>query len=345
LKSNNSGVKRIDYAQARAAATTHERDLITPYVEALDRVIDMAAIQNAKISAAVDPLGGTALPYWERIAEYWKLDLTIVNRRLDPRFDFMTVDHDGKIRMDCSSPYAMASLVALKDKYALAFGNDADADRHGIVAPSVGLLNPNHYLAVAIEFLAKHRPQWTSDQAIGKTLVSSAIIDRVVSSVGRKLYEVPVGFKWFSSGLFDGSLCFGGEESAGASFLCHDGSAWSTDKDGILLCLLAMEMIAKTGEDPGVRYARLEQRFGSPTYRRVDAPASAQQKARFKSLPPGSLSSRELAGETIEAVLTHAPGNGAALGGIKVVTANAWFAARPSGTEDVYKIYGESFLG
>src|SRR5690606_30810632 len=255
----------------------HERDLITPYVTALDRVIDMRAIQDAKIHAAVDPLGGTALPYWERIAEYWKLDLSIVNRRIDPRFDFMTVDHDGKIRMDCSSPYAMASLVALKDKYALAFGNDADADRHGIVAPSVGLLNPNHYLAVAIEFLVRNRPQWSASQAIGKTLVSSAIIDRVVGSLGRQLYEVPVGFKWFSSGLFDGTLSFGGEESAGASFLCHDGSAWSTDKDGLILCLLGLEMLAKTGNDPGILYQQLEQRFGKPTYRRIDAVATAAQ--------------------------------------------------------------------
>lgn len=345
LKSNNAGVKRIAFAEARAAATTHECDLITPYVEALDRVIDMTAIQNAKIPAAVDPLGGTALPYWERIAEHWKLDLTIVNRRLDPRFDFMTVDHDGKIRMDCSSPYAMASLVALKDKYALAFGNDADADRHGIVAPSIGLLNPNHYLAVAIEFLAKHRPQWTSAQAIGKTLVSSAIIDRVVASVGRKLYEVPVGFKWFSGGLFDGSLCFGGEESAGASFLCHDGSAWCTDKDGLILCLLGLEMVAKTGSDPGVLYQNIESRFGKPVYKRVDAAAGPAQKAKLKSLAPSDITSTTLAGEAIEAIVSHAPGNHAALGGIKVMTKNAWFAARPSGTEDLYKIYAESFLG
>jgi phosphoglucomutase len=345
LKEGNAGVKRLAFAQARAAGTTHERDLITPYVVALDRVIDMAAIQNAKIHAAVDPLGGTALPYWEQIAEYWKLDLTIVNRRIDPRFDFMTVDHDGKIRMDCSSPYAMASLVALKDKYALAFGNDADADRHGIVAPSVGLLNPNHYLAVAIEFLATHRPQWTSAQSIGKTLVSSAIIDRVVSSLGRKLYEVPVGFKWFSGGLFDGTLCFGGEESAGASFLCRDGSAWSTDKDGLILCLLGLEMLAKTGNDPGVLYQQIEARFGKPVYKRIDAVANAAQKSKLKSLKPTDITSKTLAGETIETIVSNAPGNNAALGGIKVLTKNAWFAARPSGTEDLYKIYAESFLG
>lgn len=345
LASGNAGVKRIDFARARAASTTHESDLITPYVTALDRVIDMAAIQNAKIHAAVDPLGGTALPYWEQIADYWKLDLTIVNRRIDPRFDFMTVDHDGKIRMDCSSPYAMASLVALKDKYALAFGNDADADRHGIVAPSVGLLNPNHYLAVAIEFLVKHRPQWKTSVSIGKTLVSSAIIDRVVASLGRTLYEVPVGFKWFSGGLFDGSLCFGGEESAGASFLCHDGSAWCTDKDGLILCLLGMEMLAKTGNDPGVLYQQLEARFGKPVYKRVDAVANASQKSKLKSLKPTDITSTTLAGETIEKVVSNAPGNNAALGGIKVMTKNAWFAARPSGTEDLYKIYAESFLG
>lgn len=345
LKVNNAGVKRVNYDAARSASTTHERDLITPYVTALDRVIDMRAIQDAKIHAAVDPLGGTALPYWERIAEYWKLDLSIVNRRIDPRFDFMTVDHDGKIRMDCSSPYAMASLVALKDKYALAFGNDADADRHGIVAPSVGLLNPNHYLAVAIEFLVRNRPQWSASQAIGKTLVSSAIIDRVVGSLGRQLYEVPVGFKWFSGGLFDGTLSFGGEESAGASFLCHDGSAWSTDKDGLILCLLGLEMLAKTGNDPGILYQQLEQRFGKPTYRRIDAVATAAQKAKLKSLAPTAITSKTLAGEPIEAVVSHAPGNNAALGGIKVLTKNAWFAARPSGTEDLYKIYAESFLG
>jgi phosphoglucomutase len=345
LTTGNAGVKRVAYASARSAGTTHERDLITPYVMALDRVIDMKAIQDANIHAAVDPLGGTALPYWEQIADYWKLDLTIVNRRLDPRFDFMTVDHDGKIRMDCSSPYAMASLVALKDRYALAFGNDADADRHGIVAPSVGLLNPNHYLAVAIEFLVKHRPQWSASLAIGKTLVSSAIIDRVVNTLGRRLYEVPVGFKWFSGGLFDGTLAFGGEESAGASFLCHDGSAWCTDKDGLILCLLGLEMLAKTGSDPGVLYQQIEQRLGKPTYRRVDAAANAAQKAKLKSLKPSDITSTTLAGEQIEAVVSHAPGNNAALGGIKVLTKNAWFAARPSGTEDLYKIYAESFRG
>jgi phosphoglucomutase len=344
LQGNNS-VRRQSYESARAAATTHERDLCHDYVVALDQVVDMRAIQNAKIHAAADPLGGTALPYWEAIAEHWKLDISIVNKRLDPRFDFMTVDHDGKIRMDCSSPYAMASLVALKDKFALAFGNDADADRHGIVAPSVGLLNPNHYLAVAIEFLAQHRPHWTAEQGIGKTLVSSAIIDRVVHSLGRKLYEVPVGFKWFSGGLFDGSLCFGGEESAGASFLRHDGGPWSTDKDGIALCLLAMEMMAKTGRDPGELYQDIERRHGSPTYRRIDAAANATQKARLKALKASDITSTTLASEPIEAVVSHAPGNNAALGGIKVMTKNAWFAARPSGTEDVYKIYAESFLG
>jgi phosphoglucomutase len=345
LKLDNSGVRRLAYSVAKNAATTHEQDLITPYVIALDRVVDMEAIQNAGLHAAADPLGGAALPYWEQIAEYWQLDLTIVNRRIDPRFDFMTVDHDGKIRMDCSSPYAMASLVALKDQYALAFGNDADADRHGIVTPSVGLLNPNHYLAVAIEFLVKHRPQWAETQAIGKTLVSSAIIDRVVHSLGRNLYEVPVGFKWFSGGLFDGTLSFGGEESAGASFLCHDGSAWCTDKDGLIMCLLGLEMLAKTGNDPGIAYQQLERRFGTPVYRRIDAVANVVQKAKLKSLKPTDITSTTLAGETIETVVSSAPGNNAALGGIKVMTQNAWFAARPSGTEDLYKIYAESFLG
>lgn len=345
LAQGNNGVKRQSYESALRASTTHERDLRHAYVAALDQVLNMRLIQDANIHAAVDPLGGTSLPYWEAIAEYWKLDLTIVNKRLDPRFDFMTVDHDGKIRMDCSSPYAMASLVALKDNYSLAFGNDADADRHGIVAPSVGLLNPNHYLAVAIEYLAQNRPQWSAEQGIGKTLVSSAIIDRVVNSLGRKLYEVPVGFKWFSGGLFDGSLCFGGEESAGASFLRHDRGPWSTDKDGIVLCLLALEMMAKTGRDPGQLYSDIEQRHGSPVYKRIDAAANSAQKARLKALKPADISSKELAGEAIEAVLSNAPGNSAALGGIKVMTKNAWFAARPSGTEDVYKIYAESFLG
>lgn len=345
LSQGNSGVKRQSYESALRASTTHTRDLCHSYVVALDQVLNMRLIQDAKIHAAVDPLGGTALPYWEAIAEHWKLDLTIVNKRLDPRFDFMTVDHDGKIRMDCSSPYAMASMVALKDKYALAFGNDADADRHGIVAPSVGLLNPNHYLAVAIEYLAQNRPQWSADQGIGKTLVSSAIIDRVVHSLGRKLYEVPVGFKWFSGGLFDGSLCFGGEESAGASFLRLDRGPWSTDKDGIVLCLLALEIMAKTGSDPGQLYADIERRHGSPVYTRIDAAANSAQKARLKALKPADISSTMLASEPIEAVLSNAPGNNAALGGIKVMTKNAWFAARPSGTEDVYKIYAESFLG
>ncbi len=345
LLQGTKSIKRQSYETALNASTTHQQDLCHGYVAALDQVLDMRAIQNANINAAVDPLGGTALPYWEAIAEYWKLNLTVVNKRLDPRFDFMTVDHDGKIRMDCSSPYAMASLVALKDQYALAFGNDADADRHGIVAPSVGLLNPNHYLAVAIEYLAQNRPQWTAEQGIGKTLVSSAIIDRVVHSLGRKLYEVPVGFKWFSGGLFDGSLCFGGEESAGASFLRHDRGPWSTDKDGIALCLLALEMMAKTNKDPGQLYQDIERRHGSPTYKRIDAAANSAQKARLKALKPADITSTVLASEPIEAVVSNAPGNNAALGGIKVMTKNAWFAARPSGTEDVYKIYAESFLG
>ncbi len=345
LRSGNQAVRRLSFEQARTASTTHARDMVLPYVRALDRVVDMKAIQEAKIHAGVDPLGGSALPYWEAIANHWKLDLEIVNPALDPTFGFMTLDHDGKIRMDCSSPFAMASLVKLKDRFAIAFGNDADSDRHGIVVPSAGLLNPNHYLAVAIDYLATHRPTWSAESVIGKTAVSSAIIDRVVSALGRKLYEVPVGFKWFAGGLFDGSLAFGGEESAGASFICFDGSPWSTDKDGILLCLLGMEMLAKTGEDPGQRYRAIEERFGRAVYRRVDAPASPAAKAKLAALSPESLDSNELAGAPIESVLSHAPGNGAALGGIKVITQDAWFAARPSGTENIYKIYAESFLG
>ncbi len=345
LRAGNTGVKRMPIAQALQASTTTEQDMLTPYVQKLDQVVDMAAIGSAKIHAGVDPLGGTSLPYWKAIADYWKLDLEIVNDAVDPTFGFMTLDHDGKIRMDCSSPYAMASLVALKDRFAIAFGNDTDADRHGIVAPSVGLLNPNHYLAVVIDFLVKHRPTWSETSAIGKTAVSSAIIDRVVAATGRKLYEVPVGFKWLAGGLFDGSLAFGGEESAGASFLCFDGSPWSTDKDGLILCLLGMELLAKTGDDPGQRYHALEEQFGHAVYRRIDAPATPAAKAKLASLTPDSLDSNELAGGRIEAVLSHAPGNGAALGGIKVVTKDAWFAARPSGTENIYKIYAESFLG
>jgi len=283
------------------------------------------------------------LPYWEPIQQHYGLDLTLVNSNVDPRFSFMTVDHDGKIRMDCSSPYAMAGLVGLKDKFNVAFGNDPDADRHGIVTPSAGLLNPNHYLAVAIRYLLTHRPQWNTASAVGKTLVSSSIIDRVVTDLGRKFTEVPVGFKWFTPGLFDGSVCFGGEESAGASFLRRDGSVWSTDKDGLILGLLAAEICATTGKDPGEHYAEITAKFGAPSYKRIDAPATPEQKKAFKKLTPEAVTASTLAGESITAKLTRAPGNNADIGGLKVVTENGWFAARPSGTENIYKVYAESF--
>lgn len=345
LAEKNRGVRRFSEARARGAATTHEADLVGPYVEALARVLDMDAIRASRVHCGVDPLGGASLAYWDRIAERWGLNLEIVDRRIDPRFNFMTVDHDGKIRMDCSSPYAMAKLIQLKDRYAVAFGNDADADRHGIVVPSVGLMNPNHYLAVAIRYLIQTRTEWRPDVAVGKTLVSSAIIDRVVGDVKRRLVEVPVGFKWFAGGLLDGSFCFGGEESAGASFLCRDGSPWTTDKDGPLLALLAVEMIATTGRDPGQAYEAITARFGEPSYKRIDAPATPAQKSKLKAMDPALVTARTLAGEPIVAVQNKAPGNDAAIGGLKVSTENAWFAARPSGTEDVYKIYAESFKG
>ena len=314
-----------------------------PYVRDLRNVVDMDAIRDARLTLAVDPLGGAAQPYWEPINHVYGLEIAVVNPRLDPRFAFMTVDHDGAIRMDCSSPYAMAGLVALRDRYRVAFGNDPDADRHGIVTPSAGLLNPNHYLAVAIHYLLTHRPRWPARAAVGKTLVSSSMIDRVVQRLGRGLYESPVGFKWFVPGLFAGALCFGGEESAGASFLRHDGTVWTTDKDGPIMALLAAEITARTGRDPGEHYRTLTAEFGAPYYTRVDAPATPEQKARLQQFSPETLTAATLAGEPILATLTRAPANDAPIGGLKVVTASGWFAARPSGTENVYKIYAESF--
>jgi phosphoglucomutase len=345
LRSGNAGVKRVAYESARKASTTHEEDFIQPYVDDLRNVVDMDVIRGANLKLGVDPLGGAALPYWEPINKTYGLSIEVVNPKLDPRFAFMTVDHDGKIRMDCSSPYAMASLVGLKDRFRVAFANDPDSDRHGIVTPSVGLMNPNHYLAVAIRYLLTHRPKWSTSAAVGKTLVSSSMIDRVVAKCGRRLLEVPVGFKWFAPGLFDGSVCFGGEESAGASFLRRDGTVWSTDKDGPIMNLLAAEITAVTGKDPGEHYRELTAEFGDPAYTRIDAPASPEQKAAFKKLTPESIKDKELAGEPITARLTKAPGNGAPIGGLKVVAANGWFAARPSGTENIYKIYAESFKG
>jgi phosphoglucomutase len=338
-------VRRMPVAKALKAATTHERDYITPYVNDLGSVVDLKAIAAAGLKLGVDPLGGAGLAYWDPIAERYGLNIQVTNRSIDPTYSFMTLDHDGKIRMDCSSPYAMASLIALKDQYDIAFGNDPDYDRHGIVTRSAGLLNPNHYLAVAIWYLYQHRPGWGADVAVGKTLVSSSMIDRVAARLGKRLVEVPVGFKFFVEGLLDGSFGFGGEESAGASFLRQDGSVWTTDKDGFILDLLAAEIMAVTGRDPGEHYRELEGMFGAPVYERMDAPANAAQKVTLASLSPEMVSAQSLAGEEIAAKLTHAPGNGEALGGLKVVTQNGWFAARPSGTEEVYKIYAESFLG
>ncbi|MFG1806847.1 phosphoglucomutase (alpha-D-glucose-1,6-bisphosphate-dependent) [Streptomyces sp. NPDC049040] len=338
-------VHRIGYARALAAPTTARYDFLGRYVDDLPAVLDLVAVRRAGVRIGADPLGGASVEYWGRIAEWHGLDLTVVNPVADPTWRFMTLDWDGKIRMDCSSPYAMASLIDRKDDYAIATGNDADADRHGIVTPDGGLMNPNHYLAVAIGYLAAHREQWGPELAIGKTLVSSSMIDKVVADLGRPLTEVPVGFKWFVDGLSGGTLAFGGEESAGASFLRRDGSAWTTDKDGILLALLAAEITAVTGRTPSEHYADLTGKFGSPAYARIDAPADRHQKAVLAKLSADQVPARELAGEPVTAVLTEAPGNGAAIGGIKVCTDNAWFAARPSGTEDVYKVYAESFLG
>jgi phosphoglucomutase len=343
LRAGNREVKRQSYESALKAATTRQEDLIQPYVEDLRNVVDMQAIAAAKLNLAVDPLGGAAAGYWEPINATYGLNIEVTNPHIDPTFSFMTVDHDGKIRMDCSSPYAMARLITLKDRYRLAFANDPDSDRHGIVTPGAGLMNPNHYLAAAIAYLLTHRPHWPASAAVGKTLVSSSMIDRVVNKLGRKLVEVPVGFKWFVSGLLDGSCCFGGEESAGASFLRHDGTVWSTDKDGLILNLLAAEITARTGKDPSEHYARLAAELGTPHYVRIDAPATPQQKTLLKSLSPAAVTAATLGGEPIEAKLTKAPGNGASIGGLKVVAANGWFAARPSGTENIYKIYAESF--
>jgi len=343
LRGNNAGVKRVPFATALKAATTHQEDFILPYVNDLRNVVDMDAIRAAGLKLGVDPLGGASLPYWEPINSIYKLDITVVNPNLDPTFSFMTLDHDGKIRMDCSSPYAMAGLVRLKDKFRVAFANDPDADRHGIVTPSAGLMNPNHYLAVAIGYLLTHRPHWPANVVIGKTLVSSGMIDRVVNKLGRRLCETPVGFKWFAPGLFDGSFGFGGEESAGASFLRRDGTVWTTDKDGLIMDLLAAEITAVTGKDPGDHFRALTAEFGMPYYTRIDAAATPEQKASLVKLSPEAVKESKLAGDPITAKLTRAPGNNAAIGGLKVVTANGWFAARPSGTENIYKIYAESF--
>jgi phosphoglucomutase len=343
LRSGNTAVKRVPFAKAIKAETTRQEDLVLPYVKDLGNVIDMDAIRAASLKLGVDPLGGAAVHYWAPINDIYGLNIEVVNPKVDPTFSFMTVDHDGKIRMDCSSPYAMARLVGLKDRFRVAFANDPDSDRHGIVTPSAGLMNPNHNLAVAIGYLLTHRPHWSTQAVVGKTLVSSSMIDRVVQKLGRRLYEVPVGFKWFAPGLFDGSCCFGGEESAGASFLRQDGSVWTTDKDGPIMDLLAAEITARTGKDPGEHYKQLTAEFGTPCYTRIDAPATPEQKARLQKLSPEAVKESQLAGEPITAKLTRAPGNNAPIGGLKVVASSGWFAARPSGTENIYKIYAESF--
>ncbi|MFJ7301093.1 phosphoglucomutase (alpha-D-glucose-1,6-bisphosphate-dependent) [Streptomyces sp. NPDC099088] len=338
-------VRRVSYTQALTAPGTGRYDFLGAYVADLPNVVDLDAIRDAGVRIGADPLGGASVAYWGRIAEQHRLDLTVVNPTTDPTWRFMTLDWDGKIRMDCSSPYAMASLIAQRDRYQIATGNDADADRHGIVTPDGGLMNPNHYLATAIGYLYSHRDRWKAGTGIGKTLVSSSMIDRVAADLGRELIEVPVGFKWFVDGLVDGSIGFGGEESAGASFLRRDGSVWTTDKDGIILALLASEITGVTGRTPSEHYAELTGRFGEPAYERIDAPATREEKALLAKLSPAQITADTLAGEAVTAVLTEAPGNGAPIGGIKVTTENAWFAARPSGTEDVYKIYAESFRG
>ncbi len=345
LASDLRGVKRIPLQRALRTETTHWYDYVQPYVDDLQDIIDMRSIAEAKIRIGVDPLGGSSLNYWDPIANKYGLDLQLVNRTVDPTFSFMTVDHDGKIRIDCSSPYAMVNLVGLKDRFDIAYGTDPDADRHGIVTRSAGLMNPNHYLAVAIWYLFQNRPAWGQDVRVGKTLVSSSMIDRVAGRLGRSLVEVPVGFKWFVDGLLDGSLGFGGEESAGASFLRRDGAVWTSDKDGLILGLLAAEITARTGRDPGEHYKALEDRFGSPVYERADVPATAEEKAVLKDLSSDRVAAQELAGEPIVAKLTRAPGNNEPIGGLKVVTESGWFAVRPSGTENLYKIYAESFLG
>ncbi len=345
LRAKNAGVKRVAHAAALKAATTHAEDFVLPYVRDLGSIVDMEAIRRAGLKLAVDPLGGASRPYWEPINSVWGLDIAIVNPAIDPTFGFMTVDHDGKIRMDPSSPYAMARLIGLADKYRVAFANDPDSDRHGIVTASAGLMNPNHFLAVAIQYLLQNRPKWPRTSEVGKTLVSSGMIDRVVGKLGRHLCEVPVGFKWFAPGLFDGSLVFGGEESAGASFLRKDGTVWTTDKDGMIMDLLAAEITATTGRDPGEHYRDLTKEFGTPCYTRIDAAATPEQKARLGKLSPEAVTESDLAGEPIVARLTRAPGNDAPIGGLKVVAKSGWFAARPSGTENIYKIYAESFRG
>ncbi|MFZ5739111.1 MAG: phosphoglucomutase (alpha-D-glucose-1,6-bisphosphate-dependent) [Pseudomonadota bacterium] len=344
LENGLKGVKRISYDRARKANCVHRRDYITPYVEDLANVVDMEAIRSSGVKLGIDPLGGAAVHYWQPIIERYKLDAKLVSDAVDPTFRFMTVDWDGKVRMDCSSPYAMARLIGMRDDFDVAFANDTDADRHGIVTRSSGLMNPNHYLSVAIAYLFAHRPQWSGDAAIGKTAVSSAMIDRVAAKIGRKVVETPVGFKWFVDGLIGGSFGFAGEESAGASFLRRDGSVWTTDKDGIILGLLAAEITAVSKADPGELYQRLTAELGAPFYSRIDAAASPAQKALFKTLTAEKLGIKQLAGEPVTATLTKAPGNGQSIGGVKVTTANGWFAARPSGTEDVYKIYAESFV-
>jgi phosphoglucomutase len=343
LRGGNKAVRRVPFATAIKANTTHQEDLMLPYVNDLQNVVDMDAIRSAGLKLAVDPLGGAAVHYWGPINDIYGLHIEVVNPKVDPTFSFMTVDHDGKIRMDCSSPYAMGRLVGLKDQYRVAFANDPDSDRHGIVTPSAGLMNPNHYLAVAIRYLLGNRPQWSTKAVVGKTLVSSSMIDRAVRDLGRQVMEVPVGFKWFAPGLFDGSCCFGGEESAGASFLRRDGTVWTTDKDGPIMNLLAAEITARTGKDPGEHYRVMTEHFGTPYYTRIDEPAAPAQKARLGKLTPEAVKESKLAGEPITAKLTRAPGNGAPIGGLKVVASNGWFAARPSGTENIYKIYAESF--
>src|SRR6266446_6052863 len=343
LRAGNAEVKRVPFNKAIRAATTHQEDFVLPYVRDLKNVVDIDAIRAARLKLGVDPLGGAARPYWEPINSIYGLDITVVNPTIDPTFSFMTVDHDGKIRMDCSSPYAMARLVGLKDQYQVAFANDPDSDRHGIVTPIAGLMNPNHYLAVAIQYLFTYRSQWRHDAAVGKTLVSSSMIDKIVRKLGRELREVPVGFRWFVPGLLNGSYGFGGEESAGASLLRRDGMVWTTDKDGPIMALLAAEITARTGKDPGEHYRELTAEFGTPHYTRIDAPATLEQKTQLKKLSPDDVKESNLAGEPITAKLTRAPGNNASIGGLKVIAANGWFAARPSGTEDIYKIYAESF--